>query len=73
MFQLLFEKYLRDLETGNLDSDIDKEFLAGMSSDYQDHTSKAAMVRDFIAGMTDEYFLTQCHRHLIPQWISTGF
>jgi dGTPase len=73
MFQLLFEKYLRDLETGNHDSDIDKEFLAGMSSGYQDHTSKAAMVRDFIAGMTDEYFLTQCHRHLIPQWISTGF
>ena len=41
MFQLLFEKYLRDLETGNHDSDIEKEFLAGMSSDYRNQASKA--------------------------------
>ena len=73
MFRLLFEKYLRDLETGNHESDMDKEFLAGMSPNYRSQTSKAAMVRDFIAGMTDEYFLTQCHRNLIPQWISSGF
>jgi len=73
MFQLLFEKYLRDLETGNHDSDIDKEFLSGMSPDYRNQTSRTAVVRDFIAGMTDDYFLTQCHKHLIPQWITTGF
>jgi dGTPase len=73
MFQLLFEKYLRDLETGNQDSDIDKEFLAGMSPDYRNQTSKAAVVRDFVAGMTDDYFLTQCHKNLIPHWITTGF
>jgi len=73
MFQLLFEKYLRDLETGNRDSDIDKEFLEGMSPDYRNHTTKPAVVRDFIAGMTDEYFLTQCHKHLIPQWTPTEF
>jgi len=72
MFHLLFEKYLRDLETGNPDSDIEKEFLSGMSPDYRNHT-KAAVVRDFIAGMTDDYFLTQCHKNLIPQWISYGF
>ena len=73
MFQLLFEKYLRDLETENHDSDIEKEYLAGMSPDYRNQTSKAAVVRDFIAGMTDDYFLTQCHKNLVPQWISTGF
>jgi dGTPase len=73
MFQLLFEKYLRDLETGNHDSDIEKEYLAGMSPEYRDQASKAAVVRDFIAGMTDEYFLTQCHRNLVPQWLSTGY
>jgi dGTPase len=73
MFQLLFEKYLRDLETANPDSDIEKEYLAGMSPDYRNHSSKAAVVRDFIAGMTDEYFLTQCHKNLVPQWLSTGY
>jgi dGTPase len=73
MFQLLFAKYLHDLDTGNHDSDIDKEFLASKSSDYRTYTAKAAVVRDFIAGMTDEYFLTQCHKNLIPQWTSTGY
>jgi dGTP triphosphohydrolase len=28
-------------------------------------------VRDFIAGMTDEYFLARCHKHLIPQMVPT--
>ena len=32
-----------------------------------DSTSPAGIVRDFIAGMTDEYFLAQCQKHLIPQ------
>jgi len=44
-----------------------------MSPDYRNHSSKAAVVRDFIAGMTDEYFLTQCHKNLVPQWLSTGY
>lgn len=73
MFELLFEKYLRDLETGNRDSDIYKGFLAGMSPEYQEQNKKAAVVRDFVAGMTDEYFLAQCHKHLIPQRTPAGF
>lgn len=67
MFQLLFEKYLSDLARGDEESEIYKEFLAGMSSDYRTETCKAGVARDFIAGMTDEFFLSQCHKHLIPQ------
>lgn len=67
MFELLFEEYLRDLEQGNESSDIYSEFLEGMSPNYQTATPSAAMVRDFIAGMTDEYFLSQCRKRLIPQ------
>ena len=67
MFELLFDKYLRDLETGNEDSDIFREFLEGMSGDYRDQTSGAGIVRDFIAGMTDEYFLNQCRKNFFPQ------
>jgi dGTP triphosphohydrolase len=44
-----------------------------MSPDYRDKTPGAAVVRDFIAGMTDDYFLTQCHKNLIPHWSSTGY
>jgi dGTPase len=67
MFQLLFEKYVQDIESGNENSDIFREFLEGMSPDYRSHTPPAGIVRDFIAGMTDEYFLNQCHKNLIPQ------
>jgi dGTPase len=67
MFELLFKTYLRDLEAGNRASDIYREFLDGMSPEYKDETPPAAVARDFIAGMTDEYFLAQCNRHLIPQ------
>jgi len=67
MFGLLFEKYLRDLEKADMDSDVYKEFLEGMSSGYMETTSHPEIVRDFISGMTDDFFLAQCEKHLIPQ------
>lgn len=73
MFRLLFEKYMEDLEKENLDSDIYQEFLDGMSQAYLERTPKAGIVRDFIAGMTDEYFLSQCQKNLIPQIRHTRF
>ncbi len=73
MFELLFDKYFRDLENGKESSDIFRRFLDGMSSEYRDETSSAGIVRDFIAGMTDEYFLSQCRKHLIPQVKRTRF
>ncbi len=73
MFELLFEKYFRDLETGNQDSIIQREFLDGMSTEYREKTPPAEIVRDFVAGMTDEYFLGQCQKDLIPQARSTRF
>jgi dGTPase len=73
MFEMLFEKYLDDLRKGNEDSDARREYLEGMASEYREQTSPAEIVRDFIAGMTDEYFLDQCQRHLIPQVKSTRF
>jgi len=67
MFELLFKTYFNDLKDGDNQSDIYGEFLDGMSSEYMDDTPQAIIVRDFIAGMTDEYFLSQCRKHLIPQ------
>ncbi len=72
MFKLLFEKYLGELEDGNEDSDIYMGFLDGMSPEYREKTSSAGIVRDFIAGMTDDYFLSQCYNNLVPR-ISTDF
>jgi dGTPase len=73
MFQLLFEKYIDDLEKGNENSDIYRGFLQGMSSTYKEQTPPPEMVRDFVAGMTDAYFLGQCRKNLMPQIRSRHF
>jgi dGTPase len=73
MFRLLFENYLKDLESGNEGSGIFMEFLEGMSPQYLDDNPSAMVVRDFIAGMTDDYFLRQCQENLIPQTLSNRY
>jgi len=67
MFELLFGKYMKDFENGNENSDIYREFLDGMSPEYRKKTPAAGIIRDFVAGMTDQYFLDQCQSNLIPQ------
>jgi dGTPase len=67
LFELLFERYLKDIEQGREDSVIFLGFLKDMDDQYlQDH-SPAEVVRDFMAGMTDKYFLQQCPAELRPQ------
>jgi dGTPase len=67
MFELLFEKYLDDLMKKDENSEIYGEYLQGMSYGYRSGTSDAEIVRDFMAGMTDEFFITQCEKRLIPR------
>lgn len=66
LFGYLFEKYLDDIERKNPSSVIFNGFLNGMSPDYTESHSNAEIVRDFIAGMTDEYFLSQCPDEMRP-------
>jgi len=56
-FNLLFDHYLEDLVSGRGQSRVFQDFLAGLPRAYQETQPPAALVRDFIAGMTDEYFL----------------
>ena len=44
-------------------------FLADMSEDYYESHQPAEIVRDFIAGMTDRYFLLQCPEKMRPKII----
>ena len=44
---------------GRRKSPLTLEFLADMDGTYLDSTPPALMVRDFMAGMTDDYFLAQ--------------
>tara|TARA_Y100000294_G_scaffold89042_1_gene83086 strand:+ start:31036 stop:32166 length:1131 start_codon:yes stop_codon:yes gene_type:complete len=58
-FKILFEKYLNDIEKENYDSVIFSTFLKDMSENYFKNHVEVEIVRDFIAGMTDQYFLRQ--------------
>lgn len=71
LFRRLFEQYHQDLETGNPDSAI-RGFLDGKSPQYASEHQPAEIVRDFIAGMTDHYFMNQCPEHLRPAYIQNG-
>lgn len=67
LFNLLFERFLDDLQRENRESVIFKRFLKDMSAEYLDRFRPEEIVRDFIAGMTDQYFLRQCPPELRPE------
>lgn len=53
----LFEHYLRQLEKDSAGSDVGQSIMDSMTKDYLHNQTPAAMVRDYIAGMTDDFFL----------------
>ncbi len=65
LFKRLFDQYLWDLKHKNKDSVIFRQFLMDMSQAYQNNAPEE-IVRDFISGMTDRYFLAQCQSDLKP-------
>lgn len=58
-FYKIFDYFLKDVKEKNTKSIIFKDFLYDMDSSYLNNTSDERKVIDFIAGMTDEYFLHQ--------------
>jgi len=66
LFGFLFEEYLSAIRKKDTSSVIFSRFLNGMSATYAETHSSAEIVRDFIAGMTDEYFLSQCPDSMRP-------
>ena len=67
LFDMLFDKFLADLEKENRSSPIFSGFLKDMSEEYVLSHRPAEIVRDFIAGMTDHYFLHQCPQEMRPR------
>ncbi|MBE6556591.1 MAG: HD domain-containing protein [Ruminococcaceae bacterium] len=71
MMAELYERLLRDLETHRLDSPIFTHHIAYVNrAHYErtvpyDETEPNQLVVDYIASMTDDYFL-DLHRHLFP-------
>ncbi|MEA1969287.1 MAG: HD domain-containing protein [Thermodesulfobacteriota bacterium] len=69
IFHYLFNKFLNDLEKENLSSLIFKDFLDGISETYRKNHSNAEIVRDFISGMTDSFFIRQAPLNMRPDYI----
>ena len=67
LFGILFERFLDDIEKENRTSVIFTSFLEDMSQDYIANHNSAEIVRDFIAGMTDQYFLRLCPQDKVPK------
>ena len=53
----LFVTYLNDINNRNYDSIIFKSYLLDVEEDYINKTTPERIVIDFIAGMTDEFFI----------------
>lgn len=69
LFAVLFERYLNDIENQNHQSVIFTNFLEDMAPEYINIHTSAEIVRDFIAGMTDQYFLNQFPTEIRPKKI----
>ena len=61
-FEVLFETYLNDLKTNNQSSPIINSYLKNMIPEYRDNNTNERIVIDYIAGMTDDYFLKEYKR-----------
>lgn len=64
LFQMLFEKYLNDLEEKR--GYIYEEYYLKMSESYTKVNSYGKIVVDFIAGMTDNFFIEQFEKNFLP-------
>ena len=59
MFRVVFNYYLNDLENKNIDSNIYIYFYKYKNDYYKNNTSLKRVVIDYIAGMTDEFFIKE--------------
>jgi dGTPase len=71
MFGLMFEAFLDDLKADRKQSRIFTNYIGGFSPErwnrYVAGTSEPEIVRDFIAGMTDEFFNDAYRELYLPQ------
>lgn len=65
-FKILFDHYLDAVTTANKDSEIYNHFLNSKHEHYIKNNRPELIVRDFIAGMTDRYFVHVLSNFILP-------
>lgn len=68
LYKIIFNRLLDDVEKGREETPGLAEFLKNMTPRYTGARSPAEIVRDFMAGMTDEYFLRLGRDLLLPKY-----
>ncbi|MCB1112082.1 MAG: HD domain-containing protein [Chlamydiales bacterium] len=68
-YRILFETLLAEYEKEGEDSYLWKKFVLNKSDSYKKDTAPVQMVIDFIAGMTDSYFIRTLQKIIIPSRI----
>lgn len=72
LYQYLFDRFLGELKAGDEKSVVFTDYLKGMDESYKNERPEV-IVRDFIAGMTDAYFLRMGESQLIPKTLPSRF
>jgi dGTPase len=73
LFTDLFKRFYRDIIEERRHSSIWTEYLAYMDDDYFTESEPTAIVRDYLASMTDANFLRQCQELFFPQPLPLKF
>jgi dGTPase len=72
LYENLFDCYVEDMARDRKESSIFQDFLDGMEPEYIKR-DPSEIVRDYIAGMTDQYFLEQGRKIFLPQNLPSRF
>lgn len=67
MFRFLFQRYLENYRSRQYTSEAFGHFLAGMHASYLRSNPPERVVIDFIAGMTDKFFLNEYANMTLPR------
>jgi dGTPase len=73
LFTDLFERFSRDIIEQRHHSSIWTAYLENMDENYCNESQPAAIVRDYLASMTDANFLRQCQELFFPQPLPLKF
>ncbi|MBE6140972.1 MAG: HD domain-containing protein [Firmicutes bacterium] len=65
MFTSLFNLYYNQIKNNEINEDVYTIFLNNMSSEYLNNTTFARKVIDYIAGMTDNFFIEQYKKYFL--------
>lgn len=61
-YRSLFEHFMELLDGGSVVNNNTTEFLSTMSEEYLNTHPPAAVIRDYLSGMTDDFFLSQARK-----------